>query len=241
MDVVAASAEQLAAMRRDASEFQAYALGPVSTAVLRRYAFWRELVSPRSVGANSQTITDALQAAGIVSVIHENDQADDAAVKFAQAVKLLNAGALELAHHTDERGQVLQLGVVRAGSIPTTLQLWPIVPVIVVGAALYGAFVLFDAWLSMRTLEAQSDQLRAKTQAAVSDAVTRAGAQSPQAASMLADALERANNAAAGVQPGLLDRLAGAVSDVGSGIRDSSGLLLLVGAAWLWSRRKRAA
>jgi hypothetical protein len=217
-------------MSRDAAAFQAYAVGDVCAAVLSRYAHWQVL----------RLATFPSSGALPTNIVSENELADANAVKFAKLLAGLNAGQLEIAHRMNDEGGSLVLGIVRAGSIPHSLALWPIVPVIVVGAVLYGAWVLADAWLSMRTLEAQSDSLRAKTQAAVSDAVARAGAQSPQAAAMLADALERANNAASGVQPGLLDKLAGAVADVGTGIRDSSGLLLLLGAAWLWSRRGAA-
>lgn len=242
MTVVAASADQLERMRSDADAFEAYVRGAVSAAVLQRHAFWSELVSPRDVGAMRAVLTAALESAGITRLAQENEQANANAVKFARVVAGLNAGQFEVAHRmADEKSDALTLGIVRAGSIPHSLQLWPLVPVIVVGAVLYGAWVLVDAWLSMRTLEAQSDALRAKTQAAVSDAVARVGAQDPQAAAALAEALERANNAAAGVHPGLLDKLAGAVADVGAGVRDSSGLLLAFGLAWLWSRRKKAA
>lgn len=226
MAVVAASADQLAAMRRDASDFQAYVLGPVTRSVLGRYAFCQSL--------------EALRESIPANLLAEHDQANANAVTFARTVRGLNADALELAHHMDdEQGSVLTLGIVRKGAIPTTLSLWPIVPVIVIGAAAYGVWVLLDAWLSVRTLEAQNDALRAKTTAAVTAAI--AAAPSPAAAEAMADALERANNAANNVQPGLLDKLAGAASEVGKSVRDSSALLLLVGAAWLWSRRKAAA
>lgn len=235
MPIVAASAEQLAAMRRDASEFQAYALGPASRAVLARYAFFLELRRATLAGGAHLPIDPSVTA--------ENLAADDAAVKFAQGVAGLNDGTLELAHWSDSEqpGAALTLGIVRAGSIPHTLAMWPIVPVIVIGVAAYGTWLLVNAWLSVRTLEAQSDALRVKTAAAVTDAVARAGAQSPQAAAMLADALERANNAANNVQPGVLDALARGVSSVGGAVRDSGWLLLLLGGAWLYSRRKKRA
>ncbi|MGV1080695.1 MAG: hypothetical protein ACOYD1_12760 [Candidatus Nanopelagicales bacterium] len=236
MPVVAASADQLAAMRRDADSFQAYALGPASAAVLARYAFWQELAPVTTYQAGAAELVGA-------DVVSANHAADDAAVKFAQAVAGLNSGALELAHHLDaeQNGGPLTLGIVRAGTIPKTLGMWPLVPVIVVGAALYGGWLLVNAWLSVRAIEAQNDALRAKTSAVVTDAIARAGAQNPAAARALADAFERANNAAQNVQPGLLDKLAGIGSNVAEGLLDNSTLLLLLGGAWLWSRRKAAA
>lgn len=229
MPVAPANAEQLAAMRRDADAFQAYALGPCASAVLARYAFYESICK-----SAPQSLSQAL--------IDENAAADAAAVKFAQAVAALNTGKLELAHWSaqEQNAGALTLGVVRAGSIPRELGLWPIVPVIVIGVAAVGVWLVVNAWLSVRQLEAQSDALRAKTQAAVSLAVTQAGARDPAAATVIAAALERANAAASGVQPGLLDKLAGAVGDVGGGLRDNATLLLVLGAAWAFSRRRAA-
>jgi hypothetical protein len=226
MPVIAASAEQLAAMRRNAAEFQAYALGPVANAVLGRYAFYEAICK-----THPHVLPPALQA--------DNATADVAAVRFAQAGQGLDSGKLELAHHTEsEQGGELTLGIVVAGSVPSSLELWPLVGVIVVGAALVGTWLLVDAWLSVRALESQSDALRAKTAAAVTDAIARAN---PADAQAIASALERANNAANNVQPGLLDRLASAAGDVTTAVRDSSWLLLALGGYWLWSRRRRAA
>ncbi len=230
MTVAAASAEQLAAMRRDASDFQAYVLGRAATAVLARYAFWEVLYLGASPGD-----------AGLADVTAQNLAADVAARSFAKVVAGLNDGSLELVHSTEsEQGSQLTLGVMRANAVPKSLGMWPIVPIIIIGAAAYGGWVLVNAWLSVRKLEAENDALRARTAAAVSAAVVRVGATDPQAAAQLADALERANNAASNVQPGLLDKLAGAVGDVGKGVRDSAGIFLLLGAAWLWSRRRAA-
>jgi hypothetical protein len=241
MPVAPANAEQLAAMSRDADAFQAYALGPCASAVLARYAFWQELTQYRNVGAADATLSAALQSAGIVALIQEHEAQNAAAVKFAQVVAALNRKQLELAHwSSDEQNDgALTLGIVRAGSIPTELG-WAFVPVIVIGVAAVGLWVVVNAWLSVRQLEAQNDALRAKTQAAVSNAVASVGVKDPQAARMLADALERANAAASGVQPGMLDKLAGAVGDAGRGLQDNATLLLLLGAAWAFSRRRAA-
>lgn len=225
MQLVPASSEQLEELRASAAAFESFVRGAATAAVLRRYAWWSEL---RSEG----------RALGID--VAAQDDADRQAVAFAQVVRGLDHAELELVGWQGERG-ALTLGVVRRGTVPGALGLWPLVSVVVVGAVLTAAWVLVDAWLSARTIEAKSDALRAQAQAQATAAI--AAAPDADAADKLARALERANRAAAGVQPSLLDKLAGyaaSATDVVGGGLGGGGLLILFG-LWYWSQRKRVA
>ena len=190
-------------------------------AVLRRYAYWQVLRDVRIPGVD----------------VGAQEELDRAAVTFARVVHALNAGAFQLAAWSDERGK-LTLGVVQRGGKDSELGLWPLIPLVVAGgAAAYGGWILVDAWLAVRALEARTDAARAQAQVAATAAV--AAAPNAEAAAKIADALERANRAAANVQPGLLDRLAGAAGAISQTVKDSSGTALLVLAGlWLWSRRR---
>jgi hypothetical protein len=137
----------------------------------------------------------------------------------------------------------VQLGIAQAGN--SNLGQWAaLVPVIVRVAvqvvAGVGAWVIANAWTHAKELEAKAEQTRADTQAKVSAAVTSLAATDPSAANALADALTRANNAAAGIQPGALDRI---IDMLEGGARGASSFfennLLLIIALGLWAMSRR--
>jgi hypothetical protein len=237
VQVVPASAEQSRAMTSSARELEPYARGQATLAVLRRYAYWQSLVS------SAQPYGGVALLAKLVGgdLVNANDNADFAASQFASVLRGLDDGSLELVGWVESASSTdVTLAVTKAGLIARPLGFWPLVPVLVVGALVVGAGVyLANAWVAMRAVEANADALRAQTQAKVTAAVAGVAAQDPQAAAALADALERANNAAAGVQPGLLDQLAKGLANVTAPLRDagSSGLLVLA-ALWYFATRK---
>src|SRR4029077_8362420 len=81
--------------------------------------------------------------------------ADAAARKYATMVSGLRSGELELQPWiATESGAELNLAVVVKGYAQRSLGLWPIVPLLIIGAVVGAGVYLTHAWLSLRTLEA---------------------------------------------------------------------------------------
>ena len=219
---------QARAVRASVATLERYIRGPVTLAVLRRYAFWHAL---------QQTLPGAA-----ATLAAEHREQDELAQRFAALLRGLDAGTLQVLpwREATEGPAVLRLGVVPAGAIGAGTLGFPILAVIAVGAAAVGAWVLLDAWLAARKLEANTDALRAKTQAEVTRAVTQLSATDPMGARQLANALTAANRAAANVQPGILERIGETVDKITETVSDNSSWLLALAAVWLFGRRRHA-
>lgn len=220
--VRAATPAEIVSLRSATATFQQYA-SAVSRAVAARFAYWESLVD---------TAADfAVDPADIIGaeLTQRNVAANEVARKWALVVRALDAGEAQLAAWSETEGGSLHLGVVRRDTL--TLQGWPLVPLIVVGALSVGAWMIADAWLTARTIEADALLLRSQTEAAASKAVVEASRTNPQAAAVLADALKRASSQASQPASSVFDRLLGA-----SG-QSTVGIGLILAALWLLSRK----
>lgn len=241
--IIAATPQQVEAMRANASAFYSYAQ-QVTRAVTARWAFWNTITRiANSYGYTPEQLLQMGAAAGAFSpetaarIANDNAAADNTAKSWARAIGALDAGQAELAAWSDDKQ--LNLGVVVKGTLPRPLEMWPILPIIVGAAAIaagVGAWLLIDAWLDARTIEAGTARVHAETQKAITDAVAAMGAKmGPQAAALLADALAKANAAAQQPPSGIMDQLrqmaGGAIQTVTehTGAVASGGLLILLG------------
>jgi hypothetical protein len=229
--VVPATQEQVRASLQDAQAFEAFAPS-VNAAVVRRWLWLRTLLGERGTWAGFGMLD-----------MKANERADRSAELWAQAVTALERGQAELAPTSKDGGRTLALGVVVRGTLPATLQAWPIVPLVVLAVAAVGTWLLVDAWLSARTIEAEAAKLHAQNQAAVTAAIARA--KTPADAKMLADALAKANAAVKAPSTGILDRIAqgiGSAFEAAGEAAAKSGTEIAIGVAllaWALSRRGR--
>lgn len=144
----------------------------------------------------------------------------------------LQAGTLELCAW--QRGDTYAIGVVRAGTVPRGDDMgWVLVPVIVVGIAAVGVWVLVDLWLTARQLEAQAQIKRAELAAAAQQAITLAP---PDQRAALASAMAQANQsiAVATQTPDWLTRVGNVASQVASSLFDGVIPWLMLAALMLW-------
>lgn len=239
---VSATPAQAQELQRQAAAFQQYA-GRVSAAVARRYAFFRTLAE--DAARNSVSLSDALPA----SLITANDTATRNAVRWATAVVALDRRTAELAAWTPDNGATIKLGVVVAGSIPRSLSAWPIIPILYYGAgaiAAVGVWLLGDAWLDARNIEAEAVRVHAETQAAVTAAIAKASAVNPAYGQMVADSIAKANAATKAPPQGVLASLAESIAtatEAGASMVKAGGGLggfaLLLAALYLGSRGER--
>lgn len=239
------SATERASLADAVVKLEAYMQGPAATAIARRYLFWQSLRgSAAQYGISpSDVVSDALVSA--------NTLADRNAQSYARLLSGLFSGELKLAAWTPqgESSQPMQLGIVRADVQPSALGQWQFLPIVarVVGqvAVAAGAWVLANAWTTSRELEAQADKTRADTSAQITQTISALAKQDPARATALANALAAASKAASQGSPGILDRLASAVQDVtatarevGTGVQESSSLLVLLGILYLLGKRR---
>lgn len=241
--IIAATPDQVAAMRANAQAFYDYAQ-QVSRAVTARWAYWNTLTRiANSYGYTPEQLLLMGASAGAYDqktatrIANDNAGADNNAKSWARAVMALDSGRAELATWTDDKQ--LHLGAVVKGTLPRPLELWPLLPIIV-GAGLIaagvGTWLLVDAWLDARTIEAEAARTHAETQKAATDAVAAIGAKmGPEAAKLLADAIAKANGAAQQPPQGILSQLASmaggalqTVQQASTGLADNT-LLILVG------------
>jgi hypothetical protein len=239
------SAAERASLADAVGKLEAYMQGPAATAIARRYLFWQSLRASAAQYGISPTdvVSDALVSA--------NTLADRNAQSYARLLRGLGSGELKLAAWTQqgESAQPMQLGIVRADVQPGALGQWQILPVVarVVGQVTVaaGAWILANAWTTSRELEAQADKTRAETSSQITQTIAALAKQDPARATALANALAAASKAASQGAPGILDQLAssvqditGTVRDVGTGVRESSSLLVLLGILYLLGKRR---
>lgn len=220
--VIAATPQQVQQLRAGAQAFEEYAAG-VSRVVGVRFAYWATLKAEAArYGINPGEIVGAQLAA-------EHDAADAHARQWATTVRALDSGRAQLAGWTvpGETMSALRLGVVQTGTLPITVGVWPIVPILVVAAGAIlsvGTWLLGDAWLTARNTEAEAIKLQTQTQAKITAAVIEAGKQSPQAATALADAIAKANASAQQPTSSIFDRLANAIGGAAENLTSGPGL-----------------
>jgi hypothetical protein len=128
----------------------------------------------------------------------------------------LQLGRYELANWQDEQGQ-LHVGVVPAGSVHTELG-WGVVPVLLIGVAAVGVWVLVDLYLRARELEARAAVKTAELQQQAQNAIASAPADQRAA---LAAAFAKAN--AALNPPDWLTRVGMTLANAGAAVGRSVG------------------
>lgn len=230
-EVIAATQEQVSATLKEGARFEAYA-PQVNAAVVARWVWFNKLAAETPVGLRRGLLD--LQA---------NERANKTAQLWAQTMRALELGQAELCANSPDGGRTLLLGVVRTGTLPATLQAWPIVPLVVLAVAAVGTWLLVDAWLTARTIEAEASKLHAQNQAAVTAAIARA--KTPADAKVLADAFAKANASVKAPSGGILDRIAQGIGDAFEAAGDlaaKSGTDIAIGVAllaWALSRRGR--
>lgn len=234
-----ATPQQIVELRRASTQFEAYA-SQVSRAVVGRYLFWASL--------KQDTARAGVSAAQLVGpeLAQVHERADAAARQWATVIRSLDTGRAQLAGWTvpGEAGpQALRLGVVVAGTLPTSLSLFPLVPIIVyavAGGLAVGTWLLTDAWLDARKLEAETGLIVATTRSKISATIAAIAATNPAAAAAVADAVVKANASAGAPQTkGILDKLADLVPDLPSA-GDLSGLAWILVGYFLLRGRGRA-
>jgi hypothetical protein len=243
MPIEPANASQLPQLQAALVSLEQQMLGATALAVVRRSVFWRSLMTSASGAGMSASDVAALLGADTVQA---NQDADNDARGYAMLLAGLARGELVVvpwSAGTEQGGGAIQLGIARAGD--NNLGQWALLPVIVRVAVQVvvgvGAWVIANAWTHANELKAKADQVRANTQAKISQAVTALAATNPQAATALAGALANANQAVGNAQPGWIDQILGTLRDVGAGVGSglSSGLVW-VALAWFLSRRRAA-
>lgn len=212
-----------ALMAKTAHETEQYVLGPVSLALGSAFEFARSIYSSQLPAVRAFRESDDFPAAELGAALKSVKQ-------FSAIVGNLERGKYELAAWTreDERGNpgAPVIGVVRRGAIQT-LGFLPLVPVLVVvgiGAALTGAWVLADLYLSARAAEARANEAVSLADARFLDAIRTAKSEEERA--QLTQAMQAAHQAARATPPGWIQQagqnLANLASDV---INAEAGIL----------------
>lgn len=234
MEVVQANTQQAAALVANAKQLEQFVAAAQST-IAGRYAWWQTVRN--FAGQFDVNLADVLSA----ELVDLNAKCDGQARDFATAVLALNNGTAELVGR--EVGNELRLAVAAKGAIPRPLGVWPIVPIILVGAGLVAGVVMMDAWLDMRQAEADAQKAQAANVAKWAELAQKAQAIGPDAMKQLQRVIDAANNAAAQPAGGILAKLArpvtAVVDTVTEAAEDTGGwLVLAVIAAFALSRRK---
>jgi hypothetical protein len=176
-------------LQEAAVRFELYAQ-QVTVAVCRRFVFAENVPLP----VTSKT---------------RNANADKHAREWGKLIRALNRGEAELVGWTEalpESGAVtaadLHLGVVKAGSLPKGVGVFPLIPVLVVAAgalASVGTWLVADAWTQAQLIEAEALKVDAENRAVITAAITAAPTLADKQA--LSAAYEKANKAASAAQP----------------------------------------
>lgn len=227
------SPAELEGVRAQAADLEALVLGPVSTTVAQRWAFWQSLrTQAAALGASESRL-----AAYMPDVVAANRAADQSARKLAQVIAGLRTGAYELQPWATAQGDI-QLGVIQRGGLgafPLVTVLWSAATAVVAG----GAWIVANLWATAKEMQAEAELTRAKTASKITDLVDTVGRDDPQLGAQLADALGRANDAANRASPGLLDSLIQSGRDLVQSVTGGGGWVWL-GLLWLWSRSRSA-
>jgi hypothetical protein len=206
-------------LQEAAARFELYAQ-QVTAAVCRRFVFAQNVPLP-------------------VTLKTRNSNADKHAREWAALIRALNRGEAELVGWTEalpERGPItaadLRLGIVKTGSLPKAVGVFPLIPVLVVAAgalASVGTWLVADAWTQAQLIEAEALKVDADNRATITAAITAAPTLADKQA--LAAAYEKANKAASAAQPASwleqLKAIAGAGASSLGGLFDSPWLILV--------------
>lgn len=205
MKYVNPSPAMAALVEKTAHETEQYLLGPVSSALGGLFEFARSLYKDPSPAVRAFVQSDDFPAEVIGGELKN-------VKRFASIVGGLKRGKYVLAAWTregpDAKPGAPVIGVVSRNALPqTAMGFFPIVPVLVVvgvGAALVGAWVLADLYLSAHAAEARAHEAIALADARFQDAIRTARSEEERA--QLIRALQAAHQAAASVAPGWLQQ-----------------------------------
>ncbi len=234
---------QVAALRQQVAELEAFAKGSVQTALGRRLAYYGtiaamagpklgEWISEGNVIENEQATEAARNVARSlraldtkIAILVPWQAADSSSVKFAVA-----------ARDTGELDQSLR-GLWTVLAVAAGITLFLVDPgVVIAGAGLY----LVDAYLAYKTVEEQARATLARTQENMSNALALAQKRgdTTQAAAILA-AMKAATNAADNADPSWLDRILGVAKNAVAGAAGGFGAAAVVVLFLLFASRER--
>lgn len=209
-NTVRPTAEIGAGLAAQAAAIEKFIRGQCSVSCARFAGTWSALrpfaaVLPSNLGAECDALTGEI-------------------TKFAAVVAGLQAGRFELCAWQSAPGS-FRIGVVKKGSVPHDGMGWAIVPIIVIGVAVVGVWILADLYLKSRELEAAAHVKQAELQQQMTHAIASAPADQRD---QLAAALARANASAA--PQDWLTRIGNALSDAGDRV---GGALSSAASSWL--------
>lgn len=220
---VPTTAAQEAALRINTDRLQAFWAGSVLPAVARRWAWWESMLH----SAQRYGVDPSLVAGG--ALVKRNRELDLIAMDLMRMASALDQGEAYVQPWSLDLGPegtpALHMGIALRGHGPGDLGLWPLALGILKftawSAVGTGIFVLTDGFLDGRAIEAEADLTHAQSRKAAADAINLVGAQDPQAAAALADAVAKADLWAA--RPDALDKLADAALGVAKGAASAAG------------------
>lgn len=238
-----------ALIAQSAHEAESYLLGPVSSALGALFEFSRVLYRDPSPAVRAFVASDDFPRESLGAALKD-------VKRFSVLVGHLESGKYELAawtrQNTDGTPGAPVIGVVSRNAI-RSLGFWPIVPVLVVvavGAALVGAWVLADLYLSAHAAEARAHEAISLADSRFMDAIRNARSEEERA--QLTRALAAAHQAAAATPPGWIQQAGQNLAQLASDFVNAEAVIARNFAedVWPWailvlwllySRKERAA
>jgi hypothetical protein len=231
MKYVKPSAAMAALIEKTAHETEDYVLGPVSAALGSVFEFSRTLYRDQRPAVRAFVASDSFPREALGAALKD-------VKRFADVIAALTSGKYELAawsrENSDGNPGAPVIGVVSRNAI-RTLGFFPIVPVLVVvavGAALTGAWVLADLYLSARAAEARAHEAIALADARFEDAIRTAKSEEERA--QLINALQAAHQSAAAVPPGWIQSAGAKLAHLASDFVNAQSTILRNFAEDVW-------
>ena len=226
---MAAASPTPAAVETERANLEAFCLAVAQRALGARAAWDSMRADIARAGVPLTTVFDA-------QTLKTHADADAHLQVYARAIVALQSGDAQLVRWKRQNAPDIYWGVHK---VNTALGFWPLVAaVIVVVGAFTGVWFLTDTWGAARKIDAEAKLRNAQTLAALQKQSQLMRGQgrtdvADQVDLMISRALAQNDNP----PPGLLERLAKGLSDVGAGAGVGIGAIGILAIAWALSNR----
>ena len=239
MEIVDANAQQAAALTANAQQLEQVAR-ETAQLVASRYAWWK--VVREFAGQYDVNLSDVVGP----ELADQNAKCDGLARDFATWFAALNHGTAELVARQD--ASELRLAVVVRGLFARPMGVFPLVPIIIVGAVAGAGWLVWDAWRELELQRTAAQQAHEANQAKWAELAAKAQAMGPDAMKQLQRVIDAANAQAQSPFGQILAPLARSVDTLtdaaGSAVSKAADWVPIavgLGLWWWWSKRGKRA